>query len=89
MNFWIQGEPKLLAEVLGKIDLLIINDEEARELAGISNVARAAGEIRRRFSDHRKDRPLRLVVKKGEHGALLFDGEGVILRAGLSSRRSP
>jgi sugar/nucleoside kinase (ribokinase family) len=76
MNFWIQGEPKLLGEVLGKIDLLIINDEEARELAGIQNVARAAGEIRRRYSEHRKDRPLRLVVKKGEHGALLFDGDG-------------
>lgn len=76
MNFWIQGEPNLLGEVLGKIDLLIINDEEARELAGISNVARAAREIRRRFSEHRKDRPLRLVVKKGEHGALLFDDAG-------------
>ncbi|MGH7280301.1 MAG: PfkB family carbohydrate kinase [Polyangiaceae bacterium] len=76
MNFWIHGEPKILGEVLSKIDLLIINDEEARDLAGVGNIARAAGEIRRKFSAHRKEAPLRLIVKKGEHGALLFDDAG-------------
>ena len=76
MNLWISTEPKLLGSLIEKIDLLIINDEEARELAGMSNLARAAGEIRRKFSAHRKESPLRLIVKKGEHGALLFDDAG-------------
>jgi sugar/nucleoside kinase (ribokinase family) len=70
MNFWIDGEPKLLAEVLTKIDLLLINDEEARDLTGIHNLVKAAADIRRRG-------PSRLIVKRGEHGALYFDDAGV------------
>ncbi len=70
MNFWIQGEPALLGEVLKKVDLLVINDEEARELSGIHNLVRAARDIRRRG-------PSRLIIKRGEHGALYFDDDGV------------
>ncbi len=70
MNFWIDGEPKLLDEVLKKIDLLVINDEEARQLSGIHNLVRAAAEIRRRG-------PSRLIIKRAEYGALLFDEAGV------------
>ena len=70
MNFWIQGEPKLLGEVLSKIDLLVINDEEARELSGIHNIVKAAADIRKRG-------PSRLIIKRGEHGALYFDEGGV------------
>jgi sugar/nucleoside kinase (ribokinase family) len=70
MNFWITGEPKLLAEVLSKIDLLVINDEEARDLTGIHNLVKAAADIRKRG-------PSRLIVKRGEHGALYFDEAGV------------
>jgi sugar/nucleoside kinase (ribokinase family) len=69
MNFWISGEPAALAEVLKRIDLLIINDEEARELSGIHNLVRAAAEIRKRG-------PKMLVIKRGEFGALLFDDAG-------------
>jgi sugar/nucleoside kinase (ribokinase family) len=69
MNFWISGEPEALAEVLKRIDLLIINDEEARELSGIHNLVRAATEIRKRG-------PKMLVIKRGEFGALLFDDAG-------------
>ncbi len=76
MNLWIASEPKLLGELIEKIDLLVINDEEAKQLAGIDNIARAAAEIRRKYSLQHKDRPLRLIVKKGEHGALLFDDAG-------------
>jgi sugar/nucleoside kinase (ribokinase family) len=75
MNFWIQGEPKLLAEVLAKIDLLVINDEEARELTGIHNLVKAAHDIRRRG-------PSRLIIKRGEHGALYFDDAGVFFAPG-------
>jgi sugar/nucleoside kinase (ribokinase family) len=70
MNFWITGEPRLLGQVLSKIDLLVINDEEARELSGIHNLVKAAADIRKRG-------PSRLIVKRGEHGALYFDDAGI------------
>ena len=75
MNFWITGEPKLLAEVLAKIDLLVINDEEARDLTGIHNLVKAAADIRKRG-------PSRLIIKRGEHGALYFDDAGVFFAPG-------
>ncbi len=69
MNFWISGEPAALAEMLKRVDLLMINDEEARELSGIQNLVRAAADIRKRG-------PKMLVIKRGEFGALLFDEAG-------------
>jgi sugar/nucleoside kinase (ribokinase family) len=69
MNFWIEGERKLLGEVLKKLDLLVVNDEELRQLAGIHNVSRAARAVLQMG-------PKKLVVKRGEYGALLFDAEG-------------
>jgi sugar/nucleoside kinase (ribokinase family) len=69
MNFWISGEPAALAAMLKRIDLLIINDEEARELSGIQNIVKAAADIRKRG-------PSKVIVKRGEHGALLFDENG-------------
>lgn len=69
MNFWIEGEREALLEVLAKIDLLVINDEELRMLARERNLVRAAGMVRDLG-------PRSLVVKRGEHGALLFDSEG-------------
>lgn len=75
MNFWITGEPKLLEEVLSKIDLLVINDEEARDLSGIANMVKAAADIRKRG-------PSRLIIKRGEHGALYFDDAGVFFAPG-------
>lgn len=69
MNFWITGEPKLLGEVMTKVDLLVINDEEARELTGIHNLVKAAADIRARGPKH-------LIIKRGEHGALYFDEAG-------------
>ncbi|MEO6419060.1 MAG: PfkB family carbohydrate kinase, partial [Polyangiaceae bacterium] len=75
MNFWISGEPHALGEVLKKVDLLIINDEEARELSGIHNITKAAADIRKRG-------PSRLIIKRGEHGALLFDEKGMFFAPG-------
>jgi sugar/nucleoside kinase (ribokinase family) len=69
MNFWISGEPAALAQMLSRIDLLVINDEEARQLSGIHNLVRAAADIRKRG-------PSMLIVKRGEFGALLFDDAG-------------
>ncbi len=72
MGFWIQGEPAALAEMLRRIDLLVINDEEARELSGIHNLVKAARDIRKRG-------PRLLIIKRGEFGALLFDDAGPFL----------
>jgi sugar/nucleoside kinase (ribokinase family) len=69
MNFWISGEPAALADLLRRIDLLIINDEEARQLSGVHNLVKAAADIRKRG-------PSRLIIKRGEFGALLFDDAG-------------
>jgi len=67
MNFWITGERALLGKLLARIDCLIINDEELRELSGIHNLRKAAAAVLAMG-------PKQLLVKKGEHGALLFDG---------------
>jgi sugar/nucleoside kinase (ribokinase family) len=69
MNFWISGQPEALARMLARVDLLIINDEECRELSGIHNLVKAAADVRKRG-------PKRLIVKRGEFGALLFDDSG-------------
>ncbi len=76
MNFWISGEPKALAAMLKRIDTLVINDEEARQLSGVYNIRRAAREILSRG-------PKRLIIKRGEHGALLFDEHGVFAAPGF------
>jgi sugar/nucleoside kinase (ribokinase family) len=70
MNFWISGERPTLCKVLEHVDLLIINDEEVRQLAGDHNVKRAAKAVMAMG-------PKRLVVKRGEFGAMLFDEHGV------------
>jgi len=65
MNFWIEGKREALVETLQRVDILIINDGEARELAGEANLVRAASKIRS-FG------PQTLIIKRGEYGALLF-----------------
>ncbi len=69
MNFWIEGERPLLEKVLARIDTLTINDEEVRQLTGEHNIRRAARDVLSRG-------PKRLIVKRGEFGALLFDEHG-------------
>ncbi len=65
MNYWINNTPEKLGEMLKRIDLLVINDAEAREIAREANLVRAA---RRVLSMG----PKRLVVKRGEYGAAMF-----------------
>ncbi|MBI2881009.1 MAG: sugar kinase [Candidatus Tectomicrobia bacterium] len=69
MNFWIEGKPEALWRTLRQVDALIINDGEARLLAGEGNLVKAARAILR-------EGPRILVVKRGEYGALLFDDAG-------------
>ena len=75
MNFWIEGERETLLELLGKVDLLLVNDSEARELSGDFNLARAARWIQQRG-------PRYVIIKKGEHGAILFTPESVFFAPG-------
>ncbi|MCC7223865.1 MAG: sugar kinase [Chitinophagales bacterium] len=65
MNFWMTTTPQELASTIGMIDLLMLNDEEARQLSGQYSLIRAARHIRQMG-------PRYLIIKKGEHGALLF-----------------
>lgn len=70
MNFWIESERPKLLEVLKAIQLLVINDEELRLLAGDHNLKRSAQAVLELG-------PQMLVVKRGDAGALLFDETGV------------
>lgn len=70
MNFWISGEAELLNKVLERVDLLVINDEEARLLTGRHNISQAAAAILERG-------PRGLIIKRGEHGSLYFDRDDV------------
>ncbi len=70
MNFWIESAPDALAATLARVDVLVINDEEARQLSGEANLVRAARAVRAMG-------PETLIIKKGEHGALLFCGDDV------------
>ncbi|MFT5265292.1 MAG: sugar/nucleoside kinase (ribokinase family) [Polaribacter sp.] len=68
MNFWMDIAMPSLKKTIKKIDVLTINDEEARQLSGAYSLLDAAKIIQ-------KMGPKFLVIKKGEHGALLFHGE--------------
>ncbi len=70
MNYWINGTPDSLREVLRRIDVLFVNDEEARLLSGECSLLRCARLIRDMG-------PSVIVIKKGEHGALLFHEDEV------------
>jgi len=65
MNYWIEGEKETLIKLLKRVNVLIINDSEARLLAKEPNLIKAARLIREMGPDI-------LIIKKGEHGALLF-----------------
>ena len=65
MNFWMNSAMSDLLKVMKKVDVLTINDEEARQLSGEHSLVKAAKVIH-------KMGPRFLVIKKGEHGALLF-----------------
>lgn len=68
MNFWIEGKLDALKKTLKRVNMLVINDSEARALGEDSNVVKAAQNIL-------KMGPRYLVIKRGEYGALLFDGD--------------
>ncbi len=76
MNYWIERDRPALEELLGRIDVLMINDAEVRELSDDPNLRRAAGWIVERG-------PRWVVIKKGEHGALLYGRKGFFFCPGF------
>jgi sugar/nucleoside kinase (ribokinase family) len=76
MNFWMESAMPELEKVLKKIDVLLINDAEARQLSGQYSIVKASKTILGMG-------PKFLIVKKGEHGALLFHGDRVFFAPAL------
>ncbi len=76
MNFWMEIALDDLKKVLAKVDVLMVNDSEARELSHEYSLVKAAKKIMQMG-------PKYLIIKKGEHGALLFHGDQVFFAPAL------
>ncbi|MGA9269984.1 MAG: PfkB family carbohydrate kinase [Lutimonas sp.] len=76
MNFWMDNTLEQLMKVIEKVDVITINDEEARQLSGEYSLLKAAEKI------HQMG-PKYVVIKKGEHGALLFNNGDVFFAPAL------
>jgi sugar/nucleoside kinase (ribokinase family) len=70
MNFWIESRRPELLQLLERVDLITLNDAEARQLTEQSNLVRAARWIMDRGPSH-------VIIKKGEHGAFMFTRESI------------
>jgi sugar/nucleoside kinase (ribokinase family) len=70
MNFWMDHTMEDLSKVLKMVDLLMVNDSEARQLSGEHSLVKAAKKIQAMG-------PKYIIIKKGEHGALLFYGDKI------------
>lgn len=70
MNFWISSKPEALERVLKKVDIVVINEGEARQFTGEANLVKAARKIIALGCK-------RLVVKRGEYGVLMFTADSV------------
>ena len=70
MNFWIESRRSDLVELLKHVDLITLNDGEARQLTEEANLVRAAKWILKRGPRH-------VIIKKGEHGAFMFTNDSV------------
>ncbi|MGM0931852.1 MAG: PfkB family carbohydrate kinase [Bacteroidota bacterium] len=76
MNFWMDNTWDDLLKVIKKVDVITINDEEARQLSGEHSLVKAARKINALGPDY-------VVIKKGEHGALLFHEEEIFFAPAL------
>lgn len=70
MNFWIERKRKELLDTISRVDVMVMNDAECRELAGEPNLIKASREALKMGPDT-------IIVKKGEHGALMFKGDSI------------
>jgi len=79
MNFWMDSALSELMQVIAKVDVITINDEEARQLSGEYSLVKAAQKIMEMG-------PKYVVIKKGEHGALLFGDDDVFFAPAMPLR---
>lgn len=79
MNFWMDSALTELMQVIAKVDVITINDEEARQLSGEYSLVKAAQKIMEMG-------PKYVVIKKGEHGALLFGDDDVFFAPAMPLR---
>lgn len=75
MNYWIEGSRDALLRLLERVDVLMVNDAEIRQLADEPNLLRAARWVQARGPRH-------VVVKKGEHGAILYGPDWIFFTPG-------
>ena len=80
MNFWIESRRPDLMELLGRVDLITLNDGEARQLTECANLVKAAKWILARGPKH-------VIIKKGEHGAFMFTRDTVFFSPARSECR--
>jgi sugar/nucleoside kinase (ribokinase family) len=76
MNFWMDCALPELLDVIKRVDVITINDEEARQLSGEYSLVKAAAKIQAMGPEY-------VVIKKGEHGALLFHNKEVFFAPAL------
>jgi sugar/nucleoside kinase (ribokinase family) len=76
MNFWMDCALPELMQIIARVDVITINDEEARQLTGEYSLVKAAAKIHEMGPEY-------VVIKKGEHGALLFHGAEVFFAPAL------
>ena len=76
MNYWIEGSRDSLISLLSRVNILLVNDEEARQLADEPNLLKAARWIQQHG-------PEIVIVKKGEHGAILFADDWIFFVPGF------
>lgn len=76
MNFWMDNSLEELKHVIKKVNVITINDEEARQLSGEYSLVKAARKISEMGPEY-------VVIKKGEHGALLFSGDDMFFAPAL------
>jgi sugar/nucleoside kinase (ribokinase family) len=84
MNYWITGTPDLLREMIRRVRMMVLNDAEARSISGKFNLVDAAEAVRALG-------PSIVVIKKGEHGAMVFSdlGLSVIPAVPISTLKDP
>ena len=76
MNYWISSKPEALKKLLSRVDVVLMNDAEVRQLTGVPNLVRAAAVIRGWGA-------AMVVVKRGEHGVLVFADDGAFALPGF------
>ncbi|NLN26382.1 MAG: sugar kinase [Bacteroidetes bacterium] len=79
MNFWMENTLDDLLKIISRVDIVTINDEEARQLSGEYSLVKAAQKIMQMGPSH-------VVIKKGEHGALLFEEKDVFFAPAMPLR---